>query len=182
MTNKKSYLFKSERLGFRQWQSSDLIPFARMNADAEVMEFFPSILSREETESFIQRMQDQFIERGYCYYAVDELASSEFIGFIGLSYKTYLAEFTPCVDIGWRISRAHWNQGYATEGAKRCLDFAFHELGVQKIYAVCPKLNMKSERIMIKIGMTKVGEFKHPFLVNNEHLVDCVLYLIKQRH
>lgn len=150
-----------------------------MNADEEVMEFFPSTLSREETESFIQRMQGQFIERGYCYFAVDELANSNFIGFIGFSFQTYLADFTPCVDIGWRISKNYWNRGYATEGAIRCLEFAFYDLGIEKIYAVCPKINLKSERIMIKIGMQKEHDFKHPGLINYPGLVDCVAYAIE---
>lgn len=107
MTN---YLFTSSRLGFRNWKDSDLDRMAIINADKDVMEFFPSTQTREVTNDFIDRMQKQFAENGFCYFAVDLLETKELIGFIGLSKQEYDAGFeTPFVDIGWRLSKTTWN-------------------------------------------------------------------------
>ena len=173
-----SYLFTSPRLGFRNWQESDIAKMAAINADIAVMEFFPETQTLRQTQDFVARMQAQQADKGYCYFAVDTLEDREFIGFIGLSDKTFEASFTPCVDIGWRLARSAWGKGYATEGARRCLQYGFTELGMDKIYSMAPKLNLKSEQVMKKIWMKKAGEFIHPLLTNNERLKDCVLYEI----
>lgn len=173
------YLFTSERLGFRNWQTEDLDKMAAINADPEVMEYFPSTANLEETASFIARMQTQFDNKRYCYFAVDELASGNFIGFIGLNEQSFEADFTPCVDIGWRLDKRFWNKGLATEGAKRCLAYAFNDLKLDSIKSMAPLVNHKSEQVMIKIGMTKIGEFIHPRLLDDRRLRDCVLYDIK---
>lgn len=176
------YLFRSERLGFRNWLPSDLDKMAAINADAEVMRFFPSTQSREQTEEFIQRMQRQFSEVGFCYFAVDDLDAQDsndaFIGFIGLSKQMYEAPFTPCIDIGWRLRRDKWGQGLASEGAKTCLNYAFDILKIEKIYAVAPVINIPSERVMQKIGMSKVGTFLHPALASGSELHECLIYEI----
>jgi RimJ/RimL family protein N-acetyltransferase len=143
------------------------------------MEFFPALQTLAETEQFIKRMQQQCADKGYCYFAVDKLDDGAFIGFIGLSEKTFEADFTPCVDIGWRLARETWNNGYAYEGAKRCLDYGLLELGLKKIVAIAPVVNVRSEYIMKKIGMAKVGDFLHPLLLNDERLKHCVLYEAK---
>lgn len=172
------YLFKSERLGFRNWIESDIELLIKINADKKVMEFFPGIVSKDQTIEFIEKMQKQFTEQGFCYFAVDKLENNEFIGFIGLTEKSFEAEFTPCVDIGWRLSSEEWNKGYATEGAKRCLEYANEVLKLEKIVSIAPKINVKSERVMKKICMEKVLEFEHPLLINDDRLRDCVLYQI----
>ena len=123
-------------------------------------------------------MQRQFIVKGFCYFAIDKLENNEFIGFIGLSEKSLESEFTPCVDIGWRISSVEWNKAYASEGAQRCLAYAKDVLKLEKFVSIAPKINLKSERIMKKIGIDKVLEFEHPLLINDERLRDCVLYQI----
>lgn len=173
-----TYLFTSERLGFRNWREDDLDDMAAINADAEVMKFFSSTRSKEQTLEFIRRMQAQFLEKGYCYFAVDRLDNSEFIGFIGISEQNFEADFTPCTDIGWRLKKSEWNQGFATEGAKRCIEFAFQQTALEKLYAVAPKINYPSELVMIKIGMRKVSEFRHSLLANDTRLQHCVLYEI----
>lgn len=174
------YLFTSARLGFRNWQDADIQKMAEINADPDVMEFFPGTHSYEKTEEFIERMKKQMAAKGYCYFAVDKLENAEFIGFIGISDQTYEASFTPCIDIGWRLGKKEWGKGYATEGAGRCLDYAFNQLGIKKIYSIAPKINAKSEHIMLKIGMRKVGEFIHPALARDERLKQCVLYEISK--
>ena len=176
MANHQSYLFTSTRLGFRNWLATDFDAMAAINADPKVMEFFPAVATKEETTSFIHRMQRQLADKGFCYFAVDTLENSEFIGFIGLLEQTFEAPFTPCIDIGWRLSSNAWNKGFATEGAARCLEFAFQDLNLQKVVAVAPKINIRSEQVMKKIGMKKIGEFEHPLLRNCERLRDCVLY------
>lgn len=172
-----NYLFKSTRLGFRNWLNSDLEKLTAINADKKVMKFFPSIRTRQETKNFISRMQQQFSEKGYCYFAIDQLEDDTFIGFIGLSEQNYAADFTPCIDIGWRLAKTAWNKGYATEGAKRCLEFGFEKLQLDKIYSIVPVINTKSEQVMKKIGMRKVKIFAHPQLLDNARLRKCVLYV-----
>jgi RimJ/RimL family protein N-acetyltransferase len=176
MNDRKKYIFTSERLGFRDWSLEDIDKMHEINTDEKVMEFFPSILTKEQTEGQVARMKKHFQDKGFCYFAVDKLENDEFIGFIGLCEQTYEADFTPCVDIGWRIKRSEWNKGLATEGAKKCLDYALNVLKLDNIYAVAPKINVKSERIMQKIGLTKQYEFEHPLLTNDDRLKTCVLY------
>ncbi|AXT50073.1 N-acetyltransferase [Aquimarina sp. BL5] len=170
------YLFQSERLGFRNWTLDDLDPLAAMNNDDDVMEFFPFKPSRKNTEEFILRMQKQFTKNDFCYFAVDILDSKDFIGFIGLCEQSYLEHQDTFVDIGWRLKKSVWNQGYATEGAKACLDFGFNTIGLNEIYSVASEINLKSELIMKKIGMTKSKIFDHPKLTDYSDLVSCVLY------
>ncbi|MCH5714789.1 GNAT family N-acetyltransferase [Niabella hibiscisoli] len=174
----KKYLFTSDRPGFRNWESADIDPMAQINADMQVMEFFPSIATREQTTQFIERMKNQFEQKSFCYFAVDQLSTGAFVGFIGLSEQAYDADFTPCIDIGWRLKSSEWGQGLATEGAMRCLDYAFENLGLEQVYAIAPKINVKSERVMTKIGMKKYYEFAHPLLAGNARLQTCVLYKI----
>jgi RimJ/RimL family protein N-acetyltransferase len=164
---KDKYILKSERLGFRNWTNKDLEEFAKLNSDEKVMEHFPKTLSRKEVGKFIDRLNKHFAENGFTYYATEILETKEFIGMIGLAFQEYKTNFTPAIDIGWRLKRNAWGKGYATEGAKRCLEYAFNELEISKIISVCPIKNTKSENVMKKIGMTKRGEFNHPELINH---------------
>lgn len=149
-----------------------------INSDSKVMEFFPSISNKEQTEQFIDRMKKQYSEKGFCYFAVDKLKNNEFIGFIGISEQNFESGFTPCIDIGWRLAQKEWGKGYATEGAKKCLDFAFNDIGLKNIKSICPKINYKSKRIMEKLGMKKKGTFNHPLLKEYKTLESCFLYEI----
>ena len=176
----KQYLFKSRRLGFRNWLPSDTDKLAAINADKEVMAFFPSTRTRQETKSFISRMQQQYSEKGYCYFAIDELEDDTFIGFIGLSEQNYEADFTPCIDIGWRLAKTAWNKGYATEGAKRCLEYGLEKLKINKIYSIAPVINTKSVQVMKNIGMSKVKTFDHPQLLDDARLRECILYIMEK--
>lgn len=174
----ENYLFTSDRLGFRNWLAEDLPTMAQMNADSEVMQYFPSTHSKERTQQFIERMQLQYAERKYCYFATEKLETKELIGFIGLAYQSFKAPFTPCTDIGWRLSKEHWNHGYATEGAKRCLQYAFQELSLEKILATAAAINRPSINVMEKIGLQFDYEFEHPLLLDFDRIKTCVLYSI----
>lgn len=177
---KKEYIFKSERLGFRNWTKDDLVEFAKINADLEVMEHFPKPLTENETSEFIQRLQNHYIKNGYCYFATEIIEAKELIGFIGLAFQDYKTDFTPAVDIGWRLKKSAWGKGYATEGAKKCLDFAFNELNLDKIISTCIEKNFKSENVMKKIGMEMKGKFNHPKLKEYPEYEKCICYEINK--
>jgi RimJ/RimL family protein N-acetyltransferase len=174
------YIFRSKRLGFRNWMQSDLALMAEINTNPQAMAFFPSIQSYDQTQDFVERMDAQYAVNGYCYFAVDDVDGLGFIGFIGLSDQRYEADFTPCVDIGWRLHPAAWGQGFATEGALRCLAFAFEDIQMDQVVSVAPIVNARSINVMQKIGMKKVKDFIHPLLIYNERLRDCVLYAISK--
>ncbi|CAN5156911.1 GNAT family N-acetyltransferase [soil metagenome] len=177
---KKDYIFKSERLGFRNWTEKDLTPFAKINADLDVMEHFPKPLTEKETSEFINRLRNHYVKNGYNYFAAEILKTGELIGFIGLAYQDYKTDFTPATDIGWRLKKSSWRNGYATEGAKKCLDYGFNELNLEKIISTCTEKNTKSENVMKKIGMEKMGEFNHPKLKEYPGLEKCICYEINK--
>ncbi len=175
-----SYIFTSENLGFRNWKASDLDELYRLNSNTEVMRFFPSTATKEQCEQFILRMQKQLETHQYCYFATEKKETQEFIGFVGLSLQTYKADFNPSTDIGWRLLPDFWGNGYATEGAKRCLSYGFETLKLPEIVSVAPSINITSIKVMEKIGMQKASTFNHPLLKEYPNLESCVLYKIKQ--
>lgn len=175
-----NYIFESQRIGFRNWKKSDLELFSALNSDAVVMKNFPNKLSTSETEAFIVRLQKHYLQNAYTFFAADLLQNKELIGFIGLVNTNFDADFTPCLEIGWRLKKEVWNQGLATEGALRCLQFAFEDLKKPEVFSFTSLGNLASERIMQKIGMTKISEFKHPKLDQSSPLLDHALYRIKK--
>lgn len=177
----KHYLFKSERLGFRNWNKSDLTNFAKINADLDVMEHFPKPLTKKETSEFIERLQIHYNNNGYNYFATEILETGELIGFIGLAYQDYKSDFTPATDIGWRLKKSVWGNGYATEGAKKCLEYAFTKLNINHIISIFTETNTKSEKVMLKIGMIKKGVFNHPKLKDYTEYEKCICYEITKR-
>ncbi len=174
-----SYIFTSERLGFRTWSQNDLEPFATLNADEEVMRYFPSTLTSQETASLMERIDKHFEEFGYGFFALDYLPEKKFIGFIGLSHPSFETDFTPCVEIGWRLSSKYWNKGLTTEGAQRCLEFAHQELKLAEIYSFTIPKNLASQRVMQKIGMQFVENFSHPRFEETSPFSKHVLYRTK---
>ena len=170
------YLFTSNRLGFRNWVDTDVEKMILINSDKEVMKFFPFLPTEQQTRDFIMRMQKQFAHKGYCYFATDLLETNTFLGFIGLSEQTYKASFTPCTDIGWRLSKDYWSRGFATEGAKACLEYADKNLNLPQIFAIASQINKNSIKVMDKIGMRYLRNFEHPSLIENPRLKNCVVY------
>lgn len=173
-----SYIFKSQRLGFRNWCDNDLKPLFEINSNKEVMRYFPAVKTLEETQEFITKMQHQYDQFRFCYFAVDSIESGEFLGFIGINNQTYKADFNPSIDIGWRLHPKYWGKGYASEGAKACLNYAFSTLELKEIVSVAPEINKPSIAVMNKIGMKKVNTFIHPLLRNYPKIASCVLYKI----
>lgn len=177
---KNRFLFTTERLGFRNWTNNDLVEFAAINADLEVMEHFPKPLNNEETAAFIDRLTHHYEKYGYNYFATEILETGEFIGFIGLAFQDYKTDFTPAIDIGWRLKKSAWGKGFATEGAKKCLEYGFEMINLEQIIATCTVQNFASESVMKKIGMTKIGEFNHPKLKDFPELQRCICYELKK--
>lgn len=175
---KHKIYFETERLIFRDWMDEDLKEFRIMNKDTKVMEFFTKTLTDEETDRFFHIIQDEFRNYGYGLYAVETKHNSEFIGFIGFHWASFTSEFTPCIEIGWRLKFDAWGYGYATEGARACLKYGFDTLGLNKINSFTSKINLPSEHVMKKIGMQKVMEFEHPNIAEGNPLRPHVLYSI----
>ncbi|AUD14993.1 MULTISPECIES: GNAT family N-acetyltransferase [unclassified Planococcus (in: firmicutes)] len=173
---KNGYLFESERLGFRRWKTSDHAPFAALNANPDVMEFFPKTLSRTESDALIERIEAHFEEKGYGLWAVERKEDGAFIGFIGLLDVNFDIGIEDATEIGWRLEKKFWKKGYATEGANACLAYAFEELGKREIYSFTSTVNTPSETVMKRIGMEKAGEFEHPRVPQGSPLRKHVLY------
>ena len=170
---------ETPRLILRQWQETDHEPYIQLNQDEEVAEFFPSVSTRDETLAQINRFILHIKRYNYGFFAVERKDNRQFIGFTGLSHPRFESYFTPCVEIGWRLSKANWGQGFATEAAKACLEFGFDKLGLDEIYSFTSIYNVRSEQVMKKIGMTKEGLFDHPSIEDGHILKQHVLYKIE---
>ena len=168
---------ETERLILRSWKPEDLPLFAAMNRDERVMRYFPEILTDEQTESFYNRIQAEFERNGWGLYAVELKSTGLFIGYVGLHEIGFEADFTPGVEIGWRLAADYHNRGLATEAAKEVLKLA-KEKGLVRLYSFTVKQNVPSERVMQKIEMIKIGEFEHPGLSVGSPLRTHVLYQI----
>jgi RimJ/RimL family protein N-acetyltransferase len=170
----------TERLLLRWWRVDDREPFARLNADPQVVEFLPKALTREESDAVADRIEVHFERHGFGLWAVEIPGATTFAGFIGLSIPRFAAHFTPCIEIGWRLAAQHWNRGYATEGAQAALQFGFQHLHVEEILSFTVPANVRSRRAMEKIGMTHnpAEDFDHPVLPEGHPLRRHVLYRI----
>ena len=145
---KNSYTFTSPRLGFRNWIESDIPKMIEISGNPEVMRFFPAIATPQQTTDFIRRLQNQFEEKGYCYFAVDELETQKFIGFIGFYYQDYESEITPATDIGWRLHPDFWGKGYGKEIAKGLINYCFQTLELTELTAYAVLGNKGSIKIL----------------------------------
>ncbi len=172
----------TERLILRQWQPEDRAPFAALNADPEVMEFFPAPLTREESDRLAGGFAQHIETHGYGRWVVEERTSSAFLGFVGLSSPAYTTHFTPCTEIAWRLGRAAWGQGFASEAAREALRFGFRELGLPEIVSFTAVENERSQRVMQRLGMQRdlAGDFEHPSLAPGHPLRPHVLYRMSQ--
>lgn len=157
-------MLETDRLILRNWQDSDLPVFVRMNSDPRVMEFFPSLPTREASDMLANDMKLALNTSGIGLFAVEVKNGAPFIGFIGLAIPKFTAHFTPCVEIGWRLAFPHWGKGYATEGAKAVLKHGFDVLKLPEIVSFTAAINMRSQAVMQKIGMTHntADDFDHP--------------------
>ncbi len=171
--------FETLRLRLRQWEDRDYEPFARMNADPHVMEFFPKTLSAEESNEVAKRIRAFIATHGWGFWAVEDNKTKQFIGFVGLNIPRADLPFSPCVEIGWRLGFTYWGKGYATEAACAALDVGFRRLGLPEIVSFTAWNNLRSQAVMERIGMHRVpGEFVFPGLPSSCLLRRHVLFSI----
>jgi RimJ/RimL family protein N-acetyltransferase len=170
--------YRTPRLLLRPWRDDDRAPFAAMSADPAVMEHFPAVLDRAASDRVIDRLQAHLAARGYTFWAVEAPGVAPFVGFVGLLHQSFAAPWTPGIEIGWRIAREHWGQGYAPEAAAEALRIGFEDVGADEIVAITVPGNAKSRRVMTKLGMTRdgAGDFDHPELPADSPLRRHLLY------
>lgn len=169
-------ILSTERLRLRPWREADFAPFAAMNADPAVMEHFPAVQAREESDAAARRIRDGIESRGWGLWAVEVVGGEPFIGFTGLAMPTFEAPFVPCTEVGWRLARSAWGRGYATEAARAALRFGFGELGLEEIVSFTALTNRRSIAVMERLGMRRDIEFDHPRIAEGSPVRRHVLY------
>ena len=159
-------ILETDRLLLRHWRDDDLEPFAAMNADEKVMEFYPAPYSRDQSDASATRFQKSLVENGFGLYAVEVKSTHDFIGYVGLAKVEFPAAFTPALEIGWRLAFHSWGQGYAAEAARATLSYGFSDLGVSELVSFTTRRNVRSIAVMERIGMVRNQEddFVHPGL------------------
>ncbi len=170
----------TNRLRLRVWRPEDREPFAALNADPLVMEHFVAPLSRAESDALADRIEAKCRAQGFGFWAVEVPGITAFAGFTGLSRPSFETHFTPCVEIGWRLAREHWNRGYATEAAVAALRYAFTHLRLPEVVAFTAPGNLRSRRVMEKLGMRHdgAGDFDHPLIAAGHPRRRQVLYRV----
>jgi RimJ/RimL family protein N-acetyltransferase len=171
---------QTERLLLRRWRHEDREPFARMNADPEVMRYLLRPLSREESDAFIDRAERQFNEHGFGLWAVEVPSGAPFIGYVGLSIPGFDAHFTPAVEVGWRLDQPYWGNGYATEAARAAIADGFERIALKDIVSFTVPVNLRSIAVMERLGMKRDpnDDFDHPNVPRGHPYRRHVLYRI----
>ncbi|WP_349358741.1 GNAT family N-acetyltransferase [Stappia sp.] len=171
-------VIETERLILRPWRDSDYDVLAEINADPEVMRYFPAVLDRAHSDALLTRARQREAERGICFRPAVEKGQGRVIGFVGLNVPEPEMPFGPCVEIGWRLARSAWGHGYASEGARAWLRFGFETLGLTEIVSFTTVENRNSRRVMERLGMRHDphDDFDHPALETGHPLRRHVLY------
>lgn len=172
-------MLETDRLILRQWESRDETPFAALNADPAVMAHFPALLSREDSDAMLVRLRARWRSQGICFAAVERKSDGAFAGMVGLAHVTD-GPHAGAVEIGWRLPRALWGQGYATEAARRWLDHGFDTMDRREIVAFTVPENHASRAVMTRLGMRRDPgrDFEHPALPVNHRLRPHLLYAL----
>lgn len=174
---------ETRRLRLRQWEAADLEPFAALNADPRVMAFFPSPLTRPESDALADRCRSLIAARGWGFWAVEAKASREFIGFVGLHIPSAALPFSPCVEAGWRLAFGHWGKGFASEAAKAAIRIGFDRLGLTEIVSFTAVGNVRSRAVMERLGMQGSGTSEHPQVPEHSGLrTHCLYRLSHETH
>ena len=175
-----SRTIETPRLVLRQWREDDLAPFAALNTDPEVMRFFEEPLTRERSDAWAQYIAARIDELGWGLWALERRDTREFIGFTGLQVPRHELPFNPCVEVGWRLARSAWGQGFATEAGRASLAHAFGPLDLDEVVSMTAVTNVPSRRVMERLGMARDGQadFDHPGVSDGHPLQRHVLYRI----
>ena len=173
--------YETDRLILRNWQDTDIDAFIKLGQDSKVMEFYPRCYTPEESVEIINKYKKSMLENGFSMYACELKDPQQLIGYTGLMPRNDLP-FSPCVEIGWRIFSDYWGNGFAVEGAKKCLDIGFNGFNLDEIVSFTANVNYRSERVMQKLGMiSKHSEdFNHPKLPKDHPLSLHVLYRLNK--
>jgi RimJ/RimL family protein N-acetyltransferase len=171
-------VLRTRRLVLRRWRESDLLPFIKINADPRVMEFMLGTMTEEETRQSVEHMKKHFDAHGFGRWAVEIADTEKFIGFVGISIPSYTLPFSPCVEVAWRICSEEWGKGYAPEAANEAMRDGFERVGLQEIVSFTTLTNLKSRRVMEKLGMRycPAEDFDHPTVPKSHSLLRHVLY------
>jgi RimJ/RimL family protein N-acetyltransferase len=171
---------ETPRLVLRPWQDEDVEHWVAMSADPRVMEFFPSVSERFEAEAMAARLRERLEQNAYGWWVVEVKGGPLFAGAISLQDVPFESHFTPALEVGWRLVHDRWGHGYATEGAHAALDYAFGTLGHHEVVAMTAAVNLRSQRVMQRLGMTHdpADDFDHPRLPEGDRLRRHVLYRI----
>ena len=169
---------RTDRLLLRRWRDTDREPFARLNADAAVMRYFPAPLSRPESDALAGRADALFDLHGYGLWALEEQATGEFLGFTGLAPMPAGIPGSGGVEVGWRLARSAWGHGYATEAATAALRFGVDTVGLAEVNSITAVVNIRSRQVMERLGMKSAGEFEHPRIPVDSPLRRHVRYLV----
>ncbi len=173
----------TERLLLRRWRDADRLPFQKLNADPRVMEFMPSLLSPAASDDLIARSEAHFEQHSFGPFAAELREDGIFLGYISLYVPTFDAHFMPAVEIGWRLDADYWGRGLATEGARAVASYAFAELGLASLVSFTVPENLRSRRVMEKLGMVHdaADDFDHPRLPEGHPLRRHVLYRLNRQ-
>ena len=173
--------FRTQRLILRPWREADLAPFAALNADPRVREFFGKLLTCEESDASARRIMQLMTEHPFGLWAVEVPGVADFIGFTGLNAVTFEAPFTPCVEIGWRLAYEFWGRGYASEAAEAAVRYAFETLKLPEIVAFVVPTNARSRAVMARLGMhfSHADDFEHPSEPAGHPLRPHLLYRLR---
>jgi RimJ/RimL family protein N-acetyltransferase len=176
------FRLETARLALRDWHEADRAVFAAMNADPVVMEFFPKPMTAAQSAALVDNYQAELEESGYCPWAVEELSTGAFIGFVGLHAVPPYLPFGPGAEVGWRLARPYWGQGYATEAAVAAVQFGFGPLDMDRILSFTAVINLRSRRVMERIGMSRdeADDFDHPNIAPGHPLRPHVLYSLSK--
>ncbi len=163
---------RTDRLLLRLWRDEDREPFAALNADPEVMRYFPAPLSRADSDVLVDRIEARLAEHGYGLWAMED--ADGFCGFTGLAWPEFSADFTPALEVGWRLARRAWGRGYAAEAGAAALAYGLQV--EESIVSMTAVSNTRSERVMQRIGMRRERVFDHPGVPDGHPLQPHVLY------
>jgi RimJ/RimL family protein N-acetyltransferase len=167
---------RTDRLLMRRWQDGDREPFAALNADPHTMRFFPATLDRAASDAMVDRLEERFESQGFGLWALEVARTGQFIGFTGLNPMPDDVPGAGGMEVGWRLARAAWHHGYATEAARAALDVAFGSVGMTEVYSMTAVLNEPSQAVMRRLGLTEFARWDHPRIPAGSPLRPSVTY------
>jgi RimJ/RimL family protein N-acetyltransferase len=171
---------RTARLLMRRWRDADRDAYAAMNADPEVMRYFPATLDRAASNHSINRMEQLFDEQGFGLWALEKAATGEFLGFTGLNPMPDGVPGAGGMEVGWRLAQPAWHQGFATEAATAAVDVAFNGAGLDQLWSMTAVINRPSQAVMLRLGMTPYALFDHPRLAVGHLLRRHIAYRLER--